>query len=87
MLGTLIGSYYRGYDVVLVKDATATTSPEGGFENVCWNVGNVSLCVNVMQSIRTDLIYYASLGPSLLLLQSYGFVTDSTRIVHGLQQC
>ena len=42
VLGTLIDSYYRGYDVVLVQDATATTSPEGGYANVCWNVGNVS---------------------------------------------
>ena len=41
VLGTLIDSYYRGYDVVLVQDATATTSPEGGYANVCWNVGNV----------------------------------------------
>lgn len=42
VLGTLVDSYYRGYDVVLVQDATATTSPEGGYANVCWNVGNVS---------------------------------------------
>ena len=42
VLGTLIDSYYRGYDVVLVKDATATTSPDGGYENVCYNAGEVS---------------------------------------------
>ncbi|EJD04116.1 uncharacterized protein FOMMEDRAFT_83427, partial [Fomitiporia mediterranea MF3/22] len=40
VLGTLIDAYYRGYDIVLVQDATATTSPEGGFENVCYNAGN-----------------------------------------------
>ncbi|KAL5534399.1 hypothetical protein ACEPAG_861 [Sanghuangporus baumii] len=40
VLGTTIDAYYRGYDIVLVSDATATTSPEGGYENVCYNVGN-----------------------------------------------
>lgn len=40
VLGTVIDSYYRGYDVILVEDATATTSPEGGFENVVYNIGN-----------------------------------------------
>ncbi|KAK0506199.1 Isochorismatase hydrolase [Armillaria luteobubalina] len=37
VLGTLVDSYYRGYDCVLLKDATATTSPEGGYENVVYN--------------------------------------------------
>ncbi|KAI5121245.1 hypothetical protein M0805_002292 [Coniferiporia weirii] len=55
VLGTVIDSYYRGYDVVLVKDATATTSPEGGYENVCYNLGN-----------------------------SYGFITDSRRVLDGV---
>jgi len=39
VLGTLIDSYYRGYDILLLKDATATTSPEGGYENVVYNSG------------------------------------------------
>ncbi|KAF7310884.1 Isochorismatase hydrolase [Mycena chlorophos] len=38
--GTLIDAYYRGYDCVLVSDATATTSPAGGYENVVYNAGN-----------------------------------------------
>ncbi|KAF7306902.1 Isochorismatase hydrolase [Mycena indigotica] len=38
--GTLVDAYYRGYDCILVKDATATTSPEGGYENVVYNAGN-----------------------------------------------
>ncbi|KAJ6519790.1 Isochorismatase hydrolase [Mycena sanguinolenta] len=38
--GTLIDSYYRGYDCLLVEDCTATTSPEGGFANVVYNAGN-----------------------------------------------
>lgn len=42
MLGTMIDAYYLGYDIVLVSDATATTSPEGGFENVVYNAGGVS---------------------------------------------
>lgn len=41
VLGTVIDSYYRGYDIILVEDATATTSPEGGMENVVYNIGNV----------------------------------------------
>ncbi|TFK41189.1 Isochorismatase hydrolase [Crucibulum laeve] len=52
VLGTLADAYFRGYDCVVVEDATATTSPEGGFENVIYNAGN-----------------------------SYGFVTDTTRLV------
>ncbi|KAJ7092697.1 Isochorismatase hydrolase [Mycena epipterygia] len=50
--GTLVDAYFRGYDCLLVEDATATTSPQGGFENVVYNAGN-----------------------------SYGFVTDTTRLI------
>ncbi|TDL28649.1 Isochorismatase hydrolase [Rickenella mellea] len=39
VLGTVLDSYFRGYDCLLVKDAIATTSPEGGLENVLYNVG------------------------------------------------
>ncbi|KAF9015134.1 Isochorismatase hydrolase [Cyathus striatus] len=38
--GTLVDAYFRGYDCIVVQDATATTSPEGGFENVLYNAGN-----------------------------------------------
>jgi len=38
--GTLVDAYFRGYDCLLVEDCTATTSPEGGFENVVYNAGN-----------------------------------------------
>jgi len=37
--GTLIDAYYRGYDCILVKDTTGTTSP-GGWQNVVYNAGN-----------------------------------------------
>ncbi|KAI0322636.1 Isochorismatase hydrolase [Amylostereum chailletii] len=40
VLGSVIDAYYRGYDVILVKDGTATTSPTGGLENVIYNAGN-----------------------------------------------
>ncbi|KAJ6604623.1 Isochorismatase hydrolase [Mycena vulgaris] len=40
--GTLVDAYFRGYDCILVEDATATTSPSGGFENVVYNAGNAS---------------------------------------------
>lgn len=40
VLGTLIDAYYRGYDCILVSDATATTSPEGGLNNVLYNASN-----------------------------------------------
>jgi hypothetical protein len=39
---SLPSAYFRGYDCILVEDATATTSPTGGFENVVYNAGNVS---------------------------------------------
>lgn len=38
--GTVVDAYFRGYDCILVEDATATTSPSGGFENVVYNIGN-----------------------------------------------
>ncbi|KAH7925186.1 Isochorismatase hydrolase [Leucogyrophana mollusca] len=53
--GTMIDAYFRGYDVVLVKDITATTSPAGGLENILYNVGN-----------------------------SWGFLTDTTRVVEAI---
>ncbi|KAF9044572.1 Isochorismatase hydrolase [Hymenopellis radicata] len=40
VLGTFVDAYYRGYDCILLKDATATTSPEGGYANVVYNAGN-----------------------------------------------
>ncbi len=42
MLGTLVDAYFRGYDCVVLEDATATTSPEGGYSNTIYNAGNVS---------------------------------------------
>lgn len=39
VLGTLADAYLRGYDCILVRDTTATTSP-GGFENVEYNAAN-----------------------------------------------
>lgn len=44
VLGTFVDAYYRGYDCILLKDATATTSPEGGYANVVYNAGNVRAC-------------------------------------------
>ncbi|TCD62209.1 hypothetical protein EIP91_007214 [Steccherinum ochraceum] len=52
VLGTVVDAYYRGYDIVVIRDAVATTSPEGGYENMIYNSGN-----------------------------SYGFLTDSSKIV------
>lgn len=40
VLGTLVDAYYKGYDCILVEDTVATTSPEGGYENVVFNAGN-----------------------------------------------
>lgn len=39
VLGTMVDAYYRGYDVILVTDTTATTSPIGSLENVIYNAG------------------------------------------------
>ncbi|KAJ3815964.1 Isochorismatase hydrolase [Lentinula aff. lateritia] len=40
VLGTLIDAYFRGYDCILLEDATATTSPDGAFEAVIYNAAN-----------------------------------------------
>ena len=42
MLGTLVDAYFRGYDCIVLEDATATMSPEGGYSNTIYNAGNVS---------------------------------------------
>ncbi|PPQ99606.1 hypothetical protein CVT24_005182 [Panaeolus cyanescens] len=39
VLGTLVDAYFRGYDCIVLKDATATTSPEGAYESVIYNSG------------------------------------------------
>ncbi|KAI0788452.1 Isochorismatase hydrolase [Abortiporus biennis] len=57
VLGTLVDSYFRGYDCIVVRDGIATTSPEGGLENVLYNSAN-----------------------------SYGFVTDTTKIIPATSQ-
>jgi len=56
VLGTLVDSYFRGYDCIVVQDIIATTSPAGGIDNVMYNASN-----------------------------SYGFVTDASRIVESVQ--
>ncbi|KAJ3734826.1 Isochorismatase hydrolase [Lentinula guzmanii] len=40
VLGTLIDAYFKGYDCILIEDATATTSPDGALESVIYNAGN-----------------------------------------------
>jgi len=37
VLGTLVDAYFGGYDTILISDATATTSPAHGFDNVVYN--------------------------------------------------
>lgn len=83
VLGTVIDSYYRGYDVILVEDATATTSPEGGFENVVYNVGNVRSFFSV---IDTRCKILDVLNFELKFVQSYGFATDTKRIAEAALQ-
>ena len=76
MLGTIVDAYYRGYDVILVEDAVATTSPAGGLENVVHNIGNV----------RRSIYVISLLLPKICSPQSYGFVTDSSRIVEAVKE-
>ncbi|KAI0815019.1 Isochorismatase-like protein [Irpex lacteus] len=54
VLGTVVDSYFRGYDCIVLSDCVATTSPSGAYENVLYNSMN-----------------------------SYGFVTDSARVVEA----
>lgn len=48
MLGTVVDACYRGYDCILVQDATATTSPDGGLSNFIYNASNVR-CAHLSQ--------------------------------------
>lgn len=72
MLGTLVDAYFLGYDCIVLEDATGTTSPEGGFENVIYNAGSVSL---------QTCIPNQNLRMAYLPSQSYGFVTDTHRVI------
>jgi hypothetical protein len=74
VLGTLADAYYRGYDVCLVENCTATTSPEGGLANVLHNAGNVGVSL---------LISWIAVHDNL---QSYGFVTDTSKILASIQR-
>ncbi|EIN13782.1 Isochorismatase hydrolase [Punctularia strigosozonata HHB-11173 SS5] len=37
VMGTFPDAFFRGYDVVMLRDATVTTSPEGGLESALYN--------------------------------------------------
>lgn len=77
MLGTIVDSYFRGYDCVVLRDCVATTSPHGGLENVLYNSGNV-------RWIRFKLI---KLGYSIAFAwQSYGFVTNSEKVIEAAEK-
>ncbi|KAF8529995.1 Isochorismatase hydrolase [Gautieria morchelliformis] len=56
VLGTMVDAYFNGYDVVVVKDTTATPSPEG-LSNVLHNsertYGFVTDSERLMQAIET----------------------------------
>jgi nicotinamidase-related amidase len=69
VLGTLADAYFRGYDCIVLEDGIATTSPEGGYENVIYNAGNVS---PIADSTRPQ---------ANISSQAYGFVTDTTRVI------
>lgn len=68
VLGTIVDSYFRGYDCVALRDCIATTSPQGGLENVFYNCGNVRHCfivkVHWSLSYCAELRLHYRLGPS-----------------------
>jgi hypothetical protein len=57
VLGTLVDAYFRGYDCIVLEDGTGTTSPEGGFENVIYNAGGVSLRKCIPNQMFTRLTF------------------------------
>ena len=71
--------------MILVEDTTATTSPAGGLENVVYNAGNVSVAEEIPYS--WGLIYslhrIGLIGLSIMIMKSYGFVTNSVRVVEA----
>jgi nicotinamidase-related amidase len=69
VLGTIVDAYFRGYDVAVIQDCVATSSPQGGLENVLHNAGNVSHPF-VTQESKAEVVW-----------QSYGFLTNSEHIV------
>ena len=92
VLGTIVDSYFRGYDCVVLRDCVATTSPTGAYENVIYNSTNVRLFFFRIFTFYL-LLYHSSVPcPSglatlseLMSSQSYGFVTDSARVVEAAE--
>lgn len=39
--GTLVDASFKGYNCLIVRDCVATTSPDGGLENVFYNAGSM----------------------------------------------
>jgi nicotinamidase-related amidase len=56
VLGTIVDSYFRGYDCVVLRDCVATTSPAGAYESVLYNSVNVSIAFE-----RYDLLVFPRL--------------------------
>jgi hypothetical protein len=50
VLGTLMDAYFRGYDCILLKDITATTSPDGALDSVLYNSGRVGTSIFIYMS-------------------------------------
>ncbi|KAG5352270.1 hypothetical protein C0989_003018 [Termitomyces sp. Mn162] len=68
VLGTVVDASYRGYDCIVVKDTTATTSPEGGLSNLLYNATNVSSSLSLVRTLVT-------------VRKVYGFVTDTKALL------
>ena len=61
VLGTLVDAYFNGYDIVVVKDTTATPSPEGGLSNVLYNSERVRRFLFV-EGLSSLYIYFSVLA-------------------------
>ena len=59
VLGTIVDSYFRGYDCVVLRDCVATTSPTGAYENVIYNSTNVCLFFRIPTSCL--FLYHSSI--------------------------
>ncbi|KZV95638.1 Isochorismatase hydrolase [Exidia glandulosa HHB12029] len=51
--GTLVDASFKGYNIIVLRDGIATSSPEGGLENVIYNAGSSGFITDSAKIVTT----------------------------------
>ncbi|CAE6521782.1 unnamed protein product [Rhizoctonia solani] len=77
VLGTVTEAFSRGYDVVVIEDLVATTSPDGGKSSLVFNSLHDLVATTSPDGGKSSLVFNS--------LHCYGFVTTSQHILSSQQ--